>query len=129
MSMLNSLFPVALRWIAAIILAQTLYFKFTGAEESVWIFQQLGAEPWGRLGSGVAELICVILLLIPRTAWLGALLGLGVISGAIFSHLFLLGIDVKGDGGLLFYLALVVWVCCAVVLWKDREKVLQLVKK
>lgn len=127
--MLNSLFPVALRWIAAIILAQTLYFKFTGAEESVWIFQQLGAEPWGRLGSGVAELICVILLLIPRTAWLGALLGLGVISGAIFSHLFLLGIDVKGDGGLLFYLALVVWVCCAVVLWKDREKVLQLVKK
>lgn len=127
--MLNSLFPLALRWIAAIILAQTLYFKFTGAEESVWIFQQLGAEPIGRLGSGVAELICVILLIIPRTAWMGALLGLGVISGAILSHLFLLGIEVKGDGGLLFYLALVVWVCCAVVLWKEREKVIQLVKK
>ncbi len=129
MSMLNSLFPLALCWIAAIILAQTLYFKFTGAEESVWIFQQLGAEPIGRLGSGVAELICVILLIIPRTAWMGALLGLGVISGAILSHLFLLGIEVKGDGGLLFYLALVVWVCCAVVLWKEREKVIQLVKK
>ncbi len=127
--MLNSLFPLALCWIAAIILAQTLYFKFTGAEESVWIFQQLGAEPIGRLGSGVAELICVILLIIPRTAWMGALLGLGVISGAILSHLFLLGIEVKGDGGLLFYLALVVWVCCAVVLWKEREKVIQLVKK
>lgn len=127
--MLNSLFPVVLRWIAAIILAQTLYFKFTGAEESVWIFQQLGAEPWGRLGSGVLELIAVILLILPRTAWLGALLGLGVISGAILSHLFLLGIEVKGDGGLLFYLALVVWVCCAMVLWKEREKVIQLVKK
>ncbi|MBN8680285.1 MAG: DoxX family protein [Chitinophagales bacterium] len=127
--MLNSLFPLAQCWIAAIILAQTLYFKFTGAEESVWIFQQLGAEPIGRLGSGVAELICVILLIIPRTAWMGALLGLGVISGAILSHLFLLGIEVKGDGGLLFYLALVVWVCCAVVLWKEREKVIQLVKK
>jgi hypothetical protein len=127
--MLNSLFPVALRWIAAIILAQTLYFKFTGAEESVWIFQQLGVEPWGRLGSGVMELIAVILLILPRTAWLGALLGLGVISGAILSHLFLLGIEVKGDGGLLFYLALVVWVCCAVVLWKEREKVIQLVKR
>ncbi|HLP92467.1 MAG TPA: hypothetical protein VK168_00440 [Saprospiraceae bacterium] len=127
--MLNSLFPLALRWIAAIILAQTLYFKFTGAEESVWIFQQLGAEPIGRLGSGVAELICVILLIIPRTAWMGALLGLGVISGAILSHLFLLGIEVKGDGGLLFYLALIVWVCCAVILWLERAKILQLLKK
>jgi uncharacterized membrane protein YphA (DoxX/SURF4 family) len=126
--MLNSLFPVALRWIAAIILAQTLYFKFTGAEESVWIFQQLGVEPWGRLGSGVMELIAVILLILPRTAWLGALLGLGVISGAILSHLFLLGIEVKGDGGLLFYLALVVWVCCAVVLWKERVRVLREVR-
>lgn len=110
----------ALRLIAAIILAQTLFFKFSGAEESVWIFQQLGAEPWGRLGSGAAELVCAVLLLIPRTAWLGALGGLGVISGAIVSHLFILGVEVKGDGGLLFGLAVVVFVCCAIVLWQER---------
>ena len=115
-----SYLPLALRLIAAVILAQTLFFKFSGAEESVWIFQQLGAEPWGRLGSGVAELICVVLLLYPGTAWLGALGGLGVISGAIVSHLLLLGIEVKGDGGLLFYLAVVVFVCCAVTLWLQR---------
>lgn len=122
--MIQTYFPLALRLIAAAILGQTLFFKFTGAEESVWIFQQLGAEPWGRLGSGVAELICVVLLLIPRTAWLGALGGLGVISGAIVSHLFLLGIEVKGDGGLLFYLAVVVFVCCTVTLWLRRAEML-----
>ena len=120
--MIRTYLPLALRWIAAIILAQTLFFKFTSAEESVWIFQQLGAEPWGRLGSGVAELVCVVLLLIPRTAWMGALGGLGVISGALVSHLFLLGIEVKGDGGLLFYLALVVFVCCALTLWWRRDE-------
>lgn len=114
--------PLLLRLIAAIILLQTLYFKFSGAEESVWIFQQLGAEPWGRLGSGFAELICSILLLIPGTAWLGALGGLGVISGAILSHLFILGINVQNDGGLLFGLALVVFVCCALTLWFERAK-------
>lgn len=112
--------PLLLRWTAAAILAQTLFFKFSGAEESVWIFRQLGAEPLGRIGSGIAELICVILLLLPRTAWLGALGGLGVISGAIVSHLFILGIEVQGDGGLLFYLAVVVFVCCAVTLWLKR---------
>ena len=115
----NYLF-LALRLIAALILLQTLYFKFSGAEESVWIFQQLGAEPMGRIGSGVAELICAVLLLMPRTAWMGALGGLLVISGAIVSHLFILGIEVKGDGGLLFGLALVVFVCCALVLWQQR---------
>lgn len=118
-----SYLPLALRLLAAGILAQTLYFKFSGAPESVWIFQQLGAEPWGRLGSGVAELICVVLLLIPRTAWLGALGGLGVISGAIVSHLFILGISVQGDGGLLFYLACIVWVCCALLLWWQRDEI------
>lgn len=115
--MIKTYFPLLLRLVAAIILAQTLFFKFSGAEESVWIFQQLGAEPWGRIGSGVAELVCAVLLLLPRTAWLGALGGLGVMGGAIVSHLFILGIEVKGDGGLLFGLALVVFVCCAVTLW------------
>lgn len=112
--------PLVLRLVAALILAQTLFFKFTGAEESVWIFQQLGAEPWGRLGSGVAELVCAVLLLMPRMAWLGALGGLAVITGAIASHLFILGIEVQGDGGLLFYLAVLVFVCCAITLWLRR---------
>ena len=103
-------------------LARRFFFKFSGATESIWIFNQLGAEPWGRLGSGVGELICVILLLIPRMAWLGALGGLGIISGAILAHLFVLGIEVQGDGGLLFLLAVVVFVCCAVTLWLQREK-------
>lgn len=115
---------LGLRVIAAVILAQTLFFKFSGAEESVYIFQTLGMEPWGRLGSGVAELICAILLLVPRTAWLGALGGLGVISGAILSHLFVLGIEIKGDGGLLFGLAVAVFVCCAGVLWLNRADAL-----
>jgi len=114
--------PISLRLIAAALLGQTLFFKFSGATESIWIFDQLGAEPWGRLGSGVGELICVILLLIPRMAWLGALGGLGIISGAILAHLFVLGIEVQGDGGLLFLLAVVVFVCCAVTLWLQREK-------
>ena len=127
--MIRTYFPLALRLIAAAILAQTLFFKFSGAEESVWIFQQLGAEPLGRIGSGVAELVCAVLLLIPRTAWLGALGGMGVMSGAIVSHLFILGIEVKGDGGLLFMLAVVVFVCCAVTLWLRREELMRVSRK
>ena len=93
------------------ILTQTLYFKFAGAEESVYIFTTLGLEPWGRIGSGIAELIAAVLLLVPRTAALGALFALGVIVGAIASHLTRLGIVVKDDGGLLFGLACVVFTC------------------
>ena len=111
-----------LQLIAAAILFQTLFFKFTGAEESRYIFSKLGAEPWGRIGSGTVELVAVVLLLIPRTSSLGALLSLGVISGAILSHLTKLGIVVKDDGGLLFALAVTVFVCCSAVLilrWRE----------
>ena len=101
--------------IAAVILLQTLYFKFTGAPESVYIFTTVGMEPAGRYGSGIAELIAAILLLTPRFAFWGALMGMGVISGAIFFHLTKLGIVVQDDGGLLFGLAVTVFVCCAVV--------------
>ena len=101
---------------AAGILLQTLFFKFTGAEESVYIFTTLGAEPWGRIGSGIAELIASALLLVPATAPLGAVMALGVMAGAIFSHLAVLGIEVQGDGGLLFGLALVVFACSAMVI-------------
>lgn len=111
---------MAARVIAAIILLQTLYFKFTGAEESIYIFTTVGMEPWGRIGSGIAELIASILILMPRTAWLGALMSLGVISGAIFFHLTILGIEVQGDGGYLFILALIVFVCSAIALWIHR---------
>jgi putative oxidoreductase len=112
-----------LRVVVAIILFQTLYFKFTGAEESIYIFTTVGMEPWGRMGSGIMELIASILILIPRTAWLGALLSLGVISGAIFFHLTKLGIEVQGDGGLLFYMALTVFSCSAITLYIHRNTI------
>src|SRR5213079_2773966 len=102
---------------AAVILLQTLFFKFTAAPESVYIFSKVGLEPWGRIGSGVAELIAAILILFPPTTWLGAGLALGVMAGAIFSHLTILGIVVMDDGGLLFGLALVVAACSAVLLF------------
>lgn len=91
------------------ILLQTLYFKFTAAPESVYIFSTLGMEPWGRIGSGVVELLAAVLLLVPATAVIGALVAVGVISGAIFFHLTKLGIVVQNDGGLLFGLALAVF--------------------
>lgn len=95
--------------LVAAILFQTLFFKFTGAAESVYIFTKLGIEPWGRIASGLAELLAVGLLLTPRTVVFGALLSLGVITGALASHLTRLGIVVQDDGGLLFGLALVVF--------------------
>jgi len=112
-----------LQLIAAAILFQTLFFKFTAAEESVYIFTTLGMEPWGRIGSGLAELVAVVLLLVPRTVTLGALLSLGVISGAIVSHLTKLGIVVKNDGGLLFGLAVLVFACSVIVLVIRRQQI------
>lgn len=107
----------------AAILFQTLFFKFTGAEESVYIFTKLGMEPWGRFGSGVVELVACALLLIPATVTLGAILSLGVIAGAIVSHLAKLGIVVQDDGGLLFGLALLVFVGSAMVLFIRRREI------
>jgi hypothetical protein len=107
---------------AAIILLQTLFFKFTAAPESVYIFTKVGLEPWGRIGSGVAELIAAILILIPATTWIGAGLALAVMFGAIFSHLTILGIDVMGDGGLLFGLAVAVAACSVVLLFLQRRR-------
>lgn len=112
----------AARVVAAIILLQTLYFKFGGMAESVYIFSKLGVEPWGRIGSGIIELIAAILILIPRTSWIGAGLGLGVMVGAILSHLTVLGIDVLDDGGYLFFLAIVVAISCLVILLLTRQQ-------
>jgi putative oxidoreductase len=108
---------------AAVILLQTLFFKFTAAPESVYIFTKVGMEPWGRIGSGIAELIAAILILIPATTWLGAGLALAVMLGAIFSHLTVLGIAVMNDGGLLFCLALAVAACSVVLLFLQRRRV------
>jgi uncharacterized membrane protein YphA (DoxX/SURF4 family) len=117
-----------LQIIVAAILFQTLFFKFTGAAESVYIFSKLGLEPWGRIGSGVVELIAVILLLIPSTITIGAILALGTISGAIMSHLTKLGVvvinsDGTTDGGLLFALALIVFAGSAIILLIHRSEI------
>ncbi len=117
-----------LRGIAAAILLQTLFFKFTGAKESVYIFSTLGMEPWGRIGSGIAELIASVLLLLPRTVVYGALMSLGVISGAIFFHLTKLGIALRAvdDSGELFALAVTVFVCSLALLVLHRQELTML---
>ena len=111
------------RIIVALILVQTLFFKFTGAPESVYIFKTVGQEPWGRYGSGIVELIASILLFVPSLITVGAGLALGVMSGAILFHLTKLGIVVQDDGGLLFGLANAVWVGGALVLWVHRRSI------
>ena len=108
---------------AAVILLQTLYFKFSGASESVYIFTKLGVEPWGRYASGVVELFAALLLLFPRTTWAGALLAAAVMLGAIGSHLTKLGIVVQNDGGLLFALALIVLTCALVTAYIHRRQI------
>jgi len=113
----------ALRITAAVILLQTLFFKFTGAPESVYIFTKVHAEPWGRIGSGIVELIAAVLLLTPRFNWLGSLIAVGVMAGAIASHLTVLGIEVQGDKGLLFALALIVFIASAANLALHRAEI------
>ncbi len=107
---------------AAVILGQTLFFKFTGAPESRYIFSTLGIEPWGRIGTGVFELIAVALLLYPKTPVLGAVLAVGLMGGAIMGHLTKLGIEVQGDHGLLFKLAITVLVASAIVVVLRRRE-------
>jgi putative oxidoreductase len=116
------------RIVAAIILLQTLYFKFTGAPESVELFTKLGVEPWGRIGTGVIELIASVLLLIPAMVWLGSLLAIGLMAGAIASHVLVIGI-MRDDGGQLFIYALIVFVCALFSFWKSRQQVPSPIKK
>ena len=112
----------AFQLVAAAILAQTLFFKFSGAPESVWIFEQLGVEPVGRLFAGLTELVCVLLLLWPRMALLGGLMTCGVMTGALGAHVAVLGLEVQGDGGLLFGLALVTLVAGVGTVWTRRDQ-------
>ncbi|MEZ4902703.1 MAG: DoxX family protein [Spirosomataceae bacterium] len=111
-----------LRIVAAVILLQTLYFKFSGHPESVELFTKLGVEPWGRIGTGVIELITGVLLLIPATAFIGGFLGMGLMVGAILSHLTVIGIESKGDGGQLFMLAIVVLALSIVIQLLHKEQ-------
>ncbi|MEP7011070.1 MAG: DoxX family protein [Acidobacteriota bacterium] len=111
-----------LQIVVAAILIQTLYFKFTAAPESVYIFTKLGLEPAGRIGSGIAELIAAACLLIPGLAVYGGVITMGVLAGAIFSHLTKLGIEVQGDGGLLFGLAITCFVGGAIITWLHRRE-------
>lgn len=114
------------RFGAAAILLQTLFFKFTGAPESVYIFSTLGIEPVGRIGSGVAELISAILLIWPSKSLIGALLSAGVMAGAIASHVLFLGFEIMNDGGLLFALALIVFVLNAIIIITNLKQLLHI---
>jgi uncharacterized membrane protein YphA (DoxX/SURF4 family) len=117
-----------LRLLAAIIMLQTLYFKFTGQEESIQLFTMLGMEPWGRISTGIVELIASILILYPRTTGFGAALGVGLMSGAIFFHLTVLGIKVGGDY-LLFIYAMVAFISCMILLIIYRDQIFVLIRK
>lgn len=113
--------PLVLRVVVAAILLQTLRFKFSAHPDSVYIFTQVGMEPFGRIGIGILELIAAILLLIPQTAWAGAGLTLSIIGGAIVMHLTMIGIEVNGDNGTLFYLAILTFILSLIICWIHKE--------
>lgn len=128
--MLRKIAYIVARLAAAFIMGQTLYFKFTGSAESIYIFSTVGMEPWGRWMVGIFELIAAILLIIPRTAWAGGIIAIGLMAGAIGMHLTILGIEIKsetieGDKGQLFYYALIVFLCGLYVVFNNRDKILK----
>jgi hypothetical protein len=116
-----------LKLLAAVIMLQTLFFKFTAAPESVYIFSTLGMEPWGRIGTGIMELIASTLILIPKTTSVGATLGICLMGGAIFFHLTKLGLVVQDDSGQLFIYALLVFISCTILAVVYRKDLFQLV--
>ena len=120
---MNKTINLIIRIIIAILLLQTLYFKFTAHPDSVYIFSKIGMEPYGRVGTGIMELIASFLILLNRTQWLGALLALGLMLGAVFFHVTKLGIEVNNDGGLLFGMAVFIFVLSLVVLWINRTNI------
>jgi uncharacterized membrane protein YphA (DoxX/SURF4 family) len=117
-----------LRIVASAILLQTLFFKFTAAPESVYIFEKLNAEPYGRIGSGIIELIASIFILIPRTTLIGAIIGAGTMFGALLSHLFILGIIVQNDNGTLFLLGIITFICCSILVYVHKTKIPDLLR-
>lgn len=115
--------PFALRLIVAVILIQTLRFKFFAHPDSVFIFETVGLEPVGRIGIGILELIAGVLLLIPKTVWIGASLTIGIIGGAIMMHLTQLGIEVRNDGGVLFGTAVITFILSALILYLYKKDI------
>ena len=115
--------PLIIRIVIAAILIQTLRYKFTAHPDSVYIFEKAGLGDVGRIGSGIVELLAAILILIPRTIWLGALLTLGMISGAIVTHLTKIGIEVNGDDGTLFFMAILIFILSAITLWIHKKEI------
>jgi uncharacterized membrane protein YphA (DoxX/SURF4 family) len=124
----KNLFVWTLRIVAAVIMLQTLFFKFTAHPESVQLFSELGVEPWGRIATGILELFASILILIPPTSYLGSILAVGLMSGAIFSHLTVLGVS-YGGSPLLFTYAVVVFLASAILLYLDKKRLLGLFRK
>lgn len=122
---MNKYIILVLKIVAAFIMLQTLYFKFTGAQESIDLFTKLAGEneAFMRIGTGVLELIASVLLFIPNKTWLGAGLGFGLMSGAIMSHLTLLGIEHNNDGGALFTSAIITFIAGAIILWNERKDI------
>ncbi|TDO29022.1 DoxX family membrane protein [Sediminibacterium goheungense] len=125
----SAIFLWILRIIASLIMLQTLYYKFSGSAESVYIFSQMNMEPWGRYATGIAELVASLLILYKPTTPFGAFFAAGIMSGALLSHVFVLGIEVMGDHGLLFLYALIVWVAAILLLWIEKEKLFNSIKK
>ncbi len=126
MNKFSTLFLWIVKLVAAVIMLQTLYFKFTASEESVYIFKTVGMEPYGRIMVGILELVASVLILLPITAYLGAGLALGLMAGALGMHLTILGVVVMDDGGQLFIYALVVAICSLIILWSERERIMSL---
>ena len=114
---------LVLRIIVAVILLQTLRFKFLAHPDSIYIFTQVGMEPWGRIGIGVLELNASILLFLSKKIWLGAGLSTGLMAGAILMHLTMIGIEVKGDGGTLFYTAIATLILSLMILWGKKKDI------
>lgn len=117
---------IALRLTIALILIQTLRYKFSAHPDSVYIFTKVGMEPFGRIGVGIIELIAAVLIIFPKTAWMGAAITLSVIGGALFLHLTILGIEINGDGGSLFFLALITEILSGFILWDQRNQIPQI---
>lgn len=120
---MKSKIPLILRLTVAIILIQTLRFKFTAHPDSIYIFEQVGLEPYGRIGIGILELMAGVLLLIPKTVWIGATLTLGIIGGAITMHLTQIGIEVNNDKGVLFITAVTTFILSIIILYLYRRDV------
>lgn len=120
---MKTYFLLTIRIIVAIILIQTLRFKFTGHPDSVYIFTKVGLEPVGRIGIGIAELFAGILLLFRKTVWLGAALTLFIIGGAIMMHITQLGIEIQNDGGVLFYTAVLTFVLSGIIMFNYRTDI------